>query len=88
MEWLHNPLITGLIGVAGLPLAMYLWNLFLPRKTVYAFGNRLGKALRLFTLEKLGDQFGSRILNTIGNTLTDLFGGISDGTSGKNNPPG
>jgi|GEM_PF-4464996 len=84
MEFLNNPIIAGLIGVVGVPLVVYLLNLFMPRKAVYTFFHGFGVALRTFTLEKIGDKQGNKILDIVCNTLTDIFDGLADGSKGIN----
>lgn len=84
MEWLQNPIVAGLIGIVGVPAAIYAWNLLLPRKTVYRFFNKAGKALRIFSFEKVGEKQAVKFLDVICNTLTDIFEGLADGTKGIN----
>lgn len=79
-EWFTaHPFYTGLIGL----ICTYGIGVLLKNGWVYKIGNKIGKALRYITLEKLGDKQGSKVLDHIGNTLTMFFSGISDGTAGK-----
>lgn len=83
MELFHNPIVVGLVGLV-LPAAfVYLWNLLLPRERVYDFGYRMMSVLMAFTVERIGAEHGRKILDRLGNTLTDLTTGMRDATLGK-----
>jgi len=80
MDW--NVILTGLIGVVGVPLVTYLINLFMPRRAVYKLFRGVGAALRRLTFEKLGDSHAKKLLDVVCNTLTDIFDGLADGSRG------
>ena len=82
MEFLQNPIVIGLMSVVGLPLVLYLWNLLLPRKTVYGFFRKIGAIVRTFSFEKVGDKQAGKMLDVVCNTLTDIFQGLLDGVKG------
>lgn len=80
---MNDILISSLSALAGavLPgLLIYLWNMFLPGDQVYSFGFRMMKVIMVFTLEKVGQQQGQKIIDRVRSTLKNLLTGMLDAT--------
>ncbi|MDP8239245.1 MAG: hypothetical protein P9X24_09150 [Candidatus Hatepunaea meridiana] len=76
-EWL-NPIIPGLIGAVGIPLALYLFGLLLPRKRTFEWGYKVGCFLTKFGQKKLGASWG-KIEDRFASTVADFVEGVYKG---------
>jgi len=76
MDW-NSILIAGAVVVV-VPLVGRLWGLLLPRKSVRAWGVRVGKAMSAFGQKKVGTHWESNETR-FQSTLADFIGGVNDG---------
>ena len=76
MDW-HSILISAVV-VVGVPLVGWLWGLLLPRKSVRAWGVRLGKVMSAFGQKKVGKYWESNE-KRFQSTLADFIGGVNEG---------
>ena len=86
MEWLSNPIVHGLIGGFGIPIAVYMLTALMPRSWVYNVGFRFFKVIRLFIYKK-AQKPTTPIAVWIEATIEDFLTGALDATKGNPSKP-
>jgi len=75
-----NEFLYGLMGAVGMPLILFMWQLFLKREAVMRWGERAGAFCRTFLFQRVGASGGGklseRFISTIGDFIEGLYLGL------------
>ena len=77
MDW--STILTGAIGAIGVPVALYLFGMLLPRKTTFGWGYKIGRALSKLGQRKFGKNSWEKIEKRIATTVNDFIEGVYSG---------
>ena len=73
-----NEFLIGAIGAVGIPLALWLIGIALPREKTHKWGYNVGRFVTVFLRQKLGKQ-GEKIENRMQTTVADFMDGVYEG---------